>query len=167
MQSIIAADMSLDKDAFKQVQNILEAELKKILIPTGRSFINFAFEEKPNFDLASKEIEESEEDYPFVPFNMKATYNIHSVSGLYDEFAASISETRHSNFGAGICPLQSVPAYTKFTTMLGTEIEKKLKSTKAFINNKWKVHAMVEVKFNNEEGEYQDELCICLCVCVK
>jgi hypothetical protein len=167
MLKIISADMSLDKEAFKKVQSELESKLIKILIPTGRTFINFSFEEQPNYDLLKKEVDESEEDYPYVCYNMVATYGMQKISNLYDEFSTLISETRFSSVQVQGCPLQSTPAYTKFTTLLGQEIEKILNGSKTFLNNKWTSFAMVEVEFNNPEGDYSEELIIKLLVCVK
>ncbi len=167
MLKIISADLSLDKDAFNQVRTELESKLKKIMIPVGRQFINLSFEDKPNYEAAASEVEELEEDYPYVTFVMSGLYNIYSISNLYEEFSALISETKHTSYAVQVNPLMGCPAYTRFITLLSTEVEKTLASTKAFINNKWKANCCAEVVFNNEEGDYQDELKIILHVYVK
>lgn len=168
MIQLLNDDLTLNKEAFSAVLRELDSSLKKILVPTGRQFINFDWPEgkKPSFNQYSDSIDGDEDMFPSLDIEMREEYRINYIPSLYDEWYEShaVKLSREAQ-----C-LNDQPSASRFNVLVGREVESRLSKSPAFKKNNWKAAAAVDVKFMNDEtsldGEYTDFVLITLNVSV-
>ncbi len=155
VQKIINDDSTLNKEAFNKVAKELRGCLKELIVPTGRSYINFYFPEDkaPDFEEHQKIIDLEEQLIPNLTLGMRANYHIESIPDLFTQWyeAHSVKLSRESQ-----C-LKDQPAATRFCTQVGKEVEKILSEKQIFKKNKWMPSASAEVEFENADTQYADE----------
>lgn len=153
--------MTLDKEMFQKLVAELPKILKKLVVPTGRSFVKFNYTEKPDYESTKKEVDSEESMFPAVTVKLQAEYRFHSISGLWDDYVDAQSGYNPKIFTR----ITDLPSAAKFTTLLSHEAEKLLKENKLFTKNKWNPAVYATLDFQGGE-EYCDFIDVCLCVSV-
>lgn len=149
MTSLISADTTLDKDMFNKLVAELPKVLKKLVVPTGRTFIKPTYKVKPSYEEAKAIIDEDEDTmFPAVGLELVAEYNFNNISGLSDDF----TEAQSSYHPRVYSFLSELPAASRFTTLLAAEATELLSKSRLFINNSWMPAVVVNIEFQGDEA---------------
>lgn len=152
--TIIKSDSTLDKEAFSKVVGILTDRLEKIIVPLGRAYLKFKFEEKPDFKEYSQAINEAEDDFfPSLYFPMVASYRLDYIPSLREEYyAAHRRSTSRPNQS-----LDDQISGGRFCALVSKEVENILRVEKYFKENKINVVATTDICFENEDSIFYDD----------
>lgn len=134
-------DFTLNEAQFNKVVSKLK-ELKRIVVPNGRQYVDFRFDPIPTYKDVSDSLDDEDDMLPTVNLQLVADYKLEYVSGLQEEYTESQSSVIGNRYNVQVCEL---PSAVRFTMLLATEIDKILKD--AFKEDKIVPATVVDMDF--------------------
>ena len=134
-------DFTLNEAQFNKVVSKLK-ELKRIIVPNGRQYVDFRFDPIPTYKDVADSLDDEDDMLPTVNLQLVADYKLEYVSGLQEEYTESQSSVIGNRYNVQVCEL---PSSVRFTMLLATEIDKILKE--AFKEDKIIPATVVDMDF--------------------
>ena len=154
---------TIDEAGFNKLISKL-SKLDKIEVPNGRQFVKLTLSQDSKDFKAVKAAFDEEQELAVinntanlistVDLTLEGNYNIHSISGFYDEVEQALSSKRQYNLS--VSSVFELPTATRFKMLLSKALEKKIKELTKDLKLIPSVY--VEMKFSNVEQTYTDFL---------